>query len=143
MVEFAGMIFVLPTGWFVITADLPSGSPPTRARPDGTGVIQFSVAHYAAGSAPHIDLSSLEKLFDDFCCRQGLQVDKRNVVGARRMVVSGIHSTSAELTAIWYVSDGRNLALVSYCANAPTGSVDEELVDAMTLVQSASFAQRA
>lgn len=141
MVQFAGMTFDLPTGWLDITDDLPGGSPSTLARQMGAGVIQFSVAVYRSGAQPAVDEHDLRTLLSDFGQRQGLELEAHQLNASQSDAVFGIASGSDGNTVIWYVSDGRNVALISYFADGPrTRAIDDEIDDAMALVRSASFA---
>lgn len=47
---FADVHIILPNDWVDVSDDMPEGTPPTLAKPDGVGALQFSVG--SIGPAP-------------------------------------------------------------------------------------------
>jgi len=64
---FADVRISLLEGWVDVTDDLPEGTPPTLAKPEGVGALQFSVAKYRAGAKPNVSEDDLEALLVKFC----------------------------------------------------------------------------
>ena len=128
---------VIPDGWSDVTDDLPAGTPCTLARPDGIGALQFSRAHYRGGVVPEITVEDLESLLEAFAKSRGLAapVIKRGM-GRHAFVWCDLHS-GGELVRVWYVSDGRDVAMVSYVAEVLEGvQLAREIQDATDILMS-------
>lgn len=141
MTQFAGLAFDLPTGWIDISNDLPPGSPPTLARETGVGAIQFSVSHGEGGAEPMIDETDLEDMLREFCEQNGIPLSPDNIPTAVRHAVGGIFRSVDAVVGIWYLSDGQNVAMVTYFADAADAeAAAPELADAQAMVRTIRFA---
>lgn len=139
--KFAGLTLLVPEGWGDITADLPPGSPPTLARGSGVGALQFSVARYRGGADPQIDTERLREFFSSFCKAHSLgEIEPSVVAKARSRGVGGVSSTLQEVVAVWYLSNGNDVALVTYTSLAPGNPrTAEELSEVQAVVESIEF----
>lgn len=59
---FAGVRIALPNGWVDTSDDMPKGIPPTLAKPEGVGALQFSVGRYLSGADPQVSLDDLDAI---------------------------------------------------------------------------------
>jgi hypothetical protein len=135
-VEFADLMLELPEGWCDISADLSPDAPPTLARETGVGALQFSVARYRSGAKPVFDEGALEKLLVDFCRTHSLGPIKPSVT-SKTLCVGGVSNCPEEVTGVWYVSNGADLALVTYTALQPADpETEKELCEARAIVES-------
>ena len=136
--SFAGLDLIIPKEWLDITADLPEGSPPTLAKETGIGVIQFSVAKYQSGATPSITQKDLDGIFGKFCRDNSM----RSVIAfppmqGRVLRAGGTSSTRREFIAMWFLSDGRDVVMVTYtCLQAQDPIKEAELAQAAELVNS-------
>jgi hypothetical protein len=130
--------------WFDTTDDLPPGAPPTLSKADGVGALQFTIARFVGGKLPGIEMAHLRAMFDDFMIRRGFaapeQVTEKVVVG--NSLVYGDFGEEIDddplFIRVWYVSNGRDAALVTYT----TGEDDDyrtELAEAQAIVESIRF----
>jgi hypothetical protein len=139
-VEFHGLHFDLPAGWADITDDLPIGSPPTLACETGVGVIQFSSAVYSSGVDPEVTIDSLWVLITDFCDRKSLIIGEIEELLGQIMIVGFSSSVNEELVAAWYLSDGKNVILVTYTSSdACNAETNRELAQARDLITTINF----
>lgn len=130
----------LPNDWVDITESLPRGTPPTLAKPEGIGVVQFTVAKYSGGNTPKITIETLDGFIDEFFESKQLQRTEVSHDIGSNLCVSAISSEPDQLTRAWYVSDGTNIALVTYvCLDVNNKQVDMELNDASFIVKSIIF----
>jgi hypothetical protein len=144
MTQFAGLAFDLPPGWFDISNDLPPGSPATLARETGVGAIEISVSRAEGGSEPMIDETDLEDMLREFCEQNAIQLNFESIPAAVRYAVGGVSRWEGAVVGLWYLSDGQNVAMVSYFADTtPAEAADQELADAEAIVRTASFADAA
>lgn len=139
--QFAGLKLHIPGGWGDISADLPPDYPPTLARDAGVGALQFSVARYRRGAKPAIDEEALKKLFIGFCQTHSFgQIEPAVISASNVLCVGGISGTPEEVVAVWYVSNGTDIALVTYTGPGPADSATKkELSEAMDMVTSIEF----
>jgi hypothetical protein len=132
--------FDVPEEWGDITPDNDPTYPFTMALDGGIGVIQVSLAEWKGGPRPEIDEAKLAEMFASYCVSQGLDLQAETFQGQSPLGVGGRHISSKELFAAWYVSDGQNVALVTYVSQFPDEPASEnELSVARRLVSSASF----
>lgn len=138
-VEFAGVAIALPDGWFDVTPD--AGGPSTLARPEGIGAVQLSVAKYKKGAAPAIDRPTLRGLLFDFGKSRGLGVPTNVTEGEGCcQFVAGDFNSDADLVHVWYVSNGSDVALVTYLTQQPLNEdVPLEVRAAHEMVESLEF----
>ena len=141
--NFAGLTLNIPRQWRDITADLPSGSVSTLACESGIGVIQFSVAKYEQGTKPRVTPKDLNDLFDAFCkshsitCIEPMILDMNN-----DLYVGGVSNSVQEVIAVWYLSNGLDLVLVTYTSLQPNDPLSKaELRDAIAIVKSIEMSQ--
>ena len=138
-VGFAGVAITLPEGWYDVTdsADGPS----TLARSEGVGALQFSVAKYKSGTEPELDQAALRRLLFSFgeSRRLGTPTNVSEGVG-HSPFVAGDFNSAAELVRVWYVSNGRDVALVTYVTEQPHDTkVPDETRSAQGIVESLEF----
>lgn len=140
LVEFHGLQFDLPAQGADITDDLPKGSPPTLARPSGVGVIQFTTAIYRAGVNPEVTTQDLRNLVVDFCGRHSFHPGEFEERTDRVSRVGCVVEGADDLTAVWYVSNGRDVALITYSGSGSDEfSATDELRQARQLVATIEF----
>ncbi|MCW3848814.1 hypothetical protein OF829_16370 [Sphingomonas sp. LB-2] len=131
---FAGVEIDVPAGWLDITDDLDDDPPPTLAREDGVGAIQFSIAWYESGALPGIDEVALQQML---WSRFGSptvteQTCPHLVVGTDTMMEDN-------RLGAWYVSDGASVAFVTYVGEATDPASAGELADARGIACSLRF----
>ena len=139
-VTLAGVSMTVPEGWTDVSDDLPAGSPATLAKPDGIGALQFSPAKYRAGALPKIDPHDLEQLLEDFASTRRLP--KRPIRHGRGMhpFVAADFRANGEFLRVWYISNGCDLALVTYVALEPDSpKLGDEMHEADEIVRSLDF----
>ena len=136
--EFGGVRLVIAPGWYAITDDLDIGSPPTLARNDGVGVLQFSAAAYKQGSVPNIGARELSEMLLEFARTQGFDAPKHvRTESYGNLIVSADFASEGEAIRAWYVTDSRNVAFVTYVSHAPASDqTREELRAADDMVRS-------
>jgi hypothetical protein len=140
LVTFAGMRFELSEEWCDITGDLDSGAPPTLAREDGVGAIQFSVAKYKSGVKPSITETALKNmLLDLFKSNQLADVEPAILQGSRCFGVSATSAQTDEVIRAWYLSNGTDIALVTYTGTGDP-ACQAELAEAEKLAKTLEFA---
>ncbi|GAA2817238.1 hypothetical protein EDC40_103647 [Aminobacter aminovorans] len=139
-VQFYGLLFDLAAGWVDATGDLPAGSPPTLVRPTGVGALQFSVARYSGGKHPHVSLADLQDMMGKHC--EGLARDfgSHTVSDGDIDKVGCVSFEHGETMAMWYLSNGRDVVLVTYCAMG-TGDpeISKELAESKLMVETIDF----
>jgi hypothetical protein len=142
-IRFAGVNLHAPPTWQDITADLPPRSPWTLAKADGVGVVQFTVARYRSGPEPQIGAPELRVMLDEFVATNDLAPA---VARADGVTAAGNDFARAdcwgpvERVVVWYVSNGRDSAVVTYVTLEPSSpSVAAELEDAYSMVDRLEF----
>lgn len=63
---FADVRVSLLNGWVDVSNNMPEGTPPTLAKPEGVGALQFSVGRYRAGTDPQFRPEDLDTLLREF-----------------------------------------------------------------------------
>lgn len=128
VVVFYGLKFDLPHGWVDITDDLPEGSPPTLAHPNGVGVVQFSVARHRDGENPNVKRADLRRLLDEYSSSRQMRFDQVLNGTGSTLSVQGTSRSNDEVTLVRMLSNGRDVALVTYfCASVHFVGAQEEL----------------
>ena len=127
----------LPVGW-VDTTD--ANAPFTLSKqPDGVGALQLSIALYRSGVQPKVNTSVLLEWLQELA-KSSSQEPAASVVqedGDLRLASGSFFLDSQTFARAWYVSDGANVAKVTYvCAKQDVGS---ELVEAERIVRSIRF----
>ena len=138
-----GNLVITPvSGWVDMTSEISSKNPPfTLARNDGVGALQFSVATYVGAKLPAITLDSLNQLLDDFAQSRELRrsfnaVSQEGV--DQFLVCARSFRLGPEFIRVWYCSDRRSIALVTYvCQDV---SEEMELPDCEQIVSNLKFA---
>jgi hypothetical protein len=140
-VSFAGLSVELATGWFDVTDDLSQPSPPTLAKIDGLGALQVSVAIHESGKHPEIDRAALRDLLDSFAAGQqlGRPANVLESTGQTCWIAADFTSQGVFIRA-WYVTNGRDVALVTYTSDAANRT---ELEEAGAMVDTMRFAGHA
>ncbi|MGX5652723.1 hypothetical protein ACWKW4_20905 [Hydrogenophaga borbori] len=139
-VTFAGVHIALLEGWIDVTDDLPEGSPPTLAKPEGVGALQFTVATCASGMEPQVTLADLDALLDSFARSRSLGAASDVERGAARSnFVGATDQFGGDLLRAWYASNGSDVALVTYLADAASDRVLAELAEASSIAKSLDF----
>ena len=144
-VQFAGVLLELEGDWRDITDTLPDGTPPTLARETGLGALQFSVAKYNKGKLPDIQRPHLERFLYYFEDAQGFerkckttQFDGKGTFG-----ISCEYDLPSSFIRVWYVSDGMNLAFLTYTStNDHSEAFQSELRQATVIAKSVQFCSR-
>jgi hypothetical protein len=140
MVDYNGLRFDLPAGWFDITDDLPDGSPPSLARDTGVGALQFSIAKYRSGKEPEVTIDDLRALLSEFCQKHEISfnpiTERNDKIGA----VSNRHITGDELIYALYLSNSRDVLLATYVSTEPENpEVEEDLRGVNRIIKSMEF----
>lgn len=139
-VLFANVALDLPDGWCDITDNLGGAVPPTLAREEGVGSLQFSVGLYREGVAPHFTKVTLTEMLQEFCRARGLRLrGEIQVWDGRSTCVYADCEQDGDLVRIYYASNGLDVALVTYRRAASDSDV-RELAEADSIVRSISFA---
>ena len=127
--------------WFDITDDLGEGAIPTLSRDGGCGVIQFSLAAYVGGEAPDVSTGDLESMVRRFFEGRDSSFEPMAVDPSYSYCAGG-RSNDEGVICLWYASNGRDLAMVTYVINAGFGEAEDEMASAQRLVDSISFPDR-
>jgi hypothetical protein len=137
--DFSGNKVSAPEGWIDTTEDVESEDAPfTLAKKDiGVGALQFSMALYSGGEEPNIDISRLKEMLTDFAENNGLGegFDERTYENRVGVVAASYHLRD-DLIRVWYCSDERNIALVTYvCDWEKTGNEVKECEEIVSSIQ--------
>ena len=137
---FANVRISLPSGWTDISDELPEGTPPTLAKQDGIGALQFSVARYRTGVRPEIGPESLDALLREFAETRmlGAAADVERGKSTSHYVGASF-SRGGDLVRAWYATNGSDVALVTYVAEAGGRDAEVELAEAGGIVRSIDF----
>jgi len=133
------LIITAPDPWKDITDAVEGHSVPfTLAKADGTGALQFSVATYKSGKIPNVSLRDLNELREDFAQKEqlGRAINEVSTDGALR-VSGGSYQTTQDFVRVWYCSDGKNVALITYTASR--GKEDHEPDECDAIVAGVRF----
>ena len=138
-VDIGGATVELPADWADISDD--GDDLMSLAKQDGVGALQFSIAEYVDGVDPNIDHDGLLGLLRAFAegKRYGEPHGIARLAGAVRGV-SGDFTLPKHRLRVWYLSDGRNVALVTYVVLAEhRAAAEEELREASSIAHSLLF----
>ena len=132
------------SNWFDVTDDLPPGSPLTLGRgSNAVGALQLSIARYKSGIIPRLDLNQLELLLRDFF--KNKELSKPEITSSRNESVISVQGEATSEDAffcVWYISDGHNIALVTYTVlkeQINNKWLEEETAEARRIVASVRF----
>lgn len=129
----------LVEGWRDITDEVESDAPPfTLARAEGMGAFQLSFAFYQSGQYPDASAAVLLSMLRKFAHARDLgePADIATEVG-------GLHLAGAsfrwqdDFLRVWFVSDGSNLAQVTY--TCVWGGQAAELQDCEKMLRTLKF----
>ncbi|HVJ83883.1 MAG TPA: hypothetical protein VNC50_22645, partial [Planctomycetia bacterium] len=114
--EFPTFSVDLPPGWGDITPEVEADdAPPTVARDDGVGALQFSIGLYESGPRPRGDIEELQELLDGFAESHGLTSPSNTTREySPRCLVAASFQPGDEFLRAWYFSEGGNFAFVTY-----------------------------
>jgi len=113
---YGNLMITASSPWKDITDAVEGCSAPfTLSKSDGTGALQFSVAKYRHGRIPNVTLQDLNELRNEFAQKKGFgrAFDELQSNGPLR-VSGGSYQTTEDYVRVWYCSDGRNVALITY-----------------------------
>ncbi len=132
-----GITFEAEAGWVDVTED---GEPWTMTRgEEGIGALQFSLAFYKGGEVPNPTPQDLLAMVRDFGLQRelgpGFDETCRDLGSIK--VAAASHRSQGYFLRAWYVSDGANIALVTYTSEWEVR--DRELVQAERIVESLQF----
>jgi hypothetical protein len=115
----ANLLITTPPEWKDITDDVDDESAPfTIAKDSGVGALQFSVAAYRGGKLPAFTLSDLDEMRHEFASDNGFSKPFDETISKNKVMVSGgSYRADEDLVRVWYCSDGRDVALVTYVAD--------------------------
>jgi len=104
----------------------------------GVGALQFSTALYRSGAAPHISLSGLRRMREDFERSRRLEepfdlIEKVEPL----MAVVGSYHYGGDFLRVWFVSDGLNAILATYVCAWPDRDVEAD--ECLRIVGSIQF----
>jgi hypothetical protein len=133
-----GFALEIPNGWKDLTEK--GKGPITYGKREGAGVLQFSAGIYRGGRLPEVSLADLRGMLSDFgATRQlGTGADMRVREKPQRSIGMSF-SVQGRFVRVWYVSDGVNVALVTY--NCRLGEQGEEVAECESIVDSMRFDQ--
>lgn len=114
-IEFCGLHFDLSSDWTDITDDVPEGVP-TLARPSGVGAFQFTIARYAGGKHPRVNIVALRSMLGEFCRKQARVFDDPVTNMGKVFSVGCVSRDLNETLGVWYLSNGSAVVLATYLA---------------------------
>lgn len=141
--KFSGLTFETRKGWSDITDDLDEVGPQSLARDTGVGALQFSVAEYRSGTRPNISPADLGKMFETYSEQQHLFINYSHAENANGFAIGGTSTTKERVVSAWYLTDGINVALITYVSLVPDDKeTQNELIDVQEIIMTASFVNR-
>ena len=136
---FADVRISLPNGWADVSDDMPEGTPPTLAKPEGVRALKFSVGRYRSGANPQVSADDLATLLKEFADTRSLSLPADVERGkSASHYVAGSLLRGDDLIRL-YLTNCSDLALVTYIAEAASGHAAIELAEASTIVRSIDF----
>lgn len=110
-----------------------------RQTEDATGALQISVALFESGREPGVTVEHLDEMLRESAAthRLGEMFDGCKSEGQLLIAAGSFHSEDAFFFRVWYASDGRNIAFVTFTTR--TGSENNELKDCEAMVASIEF----
>lgn len=140
LVAFHGLRFDLPQGWTDITDDLPEGAPPSLARPDGAGALQFTFARYRSGENPSVTATDLRNFLGDFFSKNKMSCDRIVEHSGSLISVQGVFDSDEDFVLARYFSNGKDVALATYiCNDASSPQALEDLRGVEVIMNSLEF----
>lgn len=147
--DFGGNKVSAHESWIDTTEDVESEDAPfTLVKKDGVGALQFSIALYSEGEEPNIGITHLKEMLTDFADSKGLgECFAERIYENRVSIVAASYHTGDDLIRVWYCSDERNVALVTYVCDWDKRGDEvkecEEIVKSIQFAEEASQSQRA
>jgi hypothetical protein len=118
IVSLGGVRLVAPPHWEDMTDLVPGTNAPfTLAKvTEDIGVLQFSTALFESGKLPNAGVKVLEELLREFAFQKELgdPLWRGSHKGGKTSYASATYRAGRDFTQVWYVSDGKNFALVTY-----------------------------
>lgn len=117
-IDFQSFSIACPNAWEDITDTLEDEDPPlTLADPEpGIGVLQFSPAYYRGGPAPSPSLEDLAEMVEEFGAAKGFgRILAKSSFANENFGAGAEYHVDECVIVVWYVSDGKNIMLVTYC----------------------------
>ncbi len=106
----------LPVGWSEITAELPGEAPPTVAKSDGVGALQFSQAEFEGGPPPRLDPGDLLEIVRGIAhgADDSIAFDERAATAGPLHLGAVSLALDGHFVRVWGVSDGRGIVVATY-----------------------------
>lgn len=126
----------LPVGWTEITAELPGESPPTVAKSDGVGALQFSQAEFEGGPPPRFDPDDLLEMVRGIAhgADESIAFDERAATAGPLRLGAVSLAMEGNFVRVWGVSDGRGIVVATYTCDWAVR--DRELDECTRVVES-------
>jgi len=136
--RFHGLLISSPDDWLDITDDLGQSFPPTLAKVDGIGALQFSVAQYRCGPLPNPMPEDLLQLTLDVG-KSRTMVEPFSKITEQTPIRLGAASfqVGADFVRLWHVSGGANIVRITYTCD--WGQEKTELPTCERIVRSIGF----
>lgn len=117
---FAGVTIDFLEVWVDLTDSLPERTPPTLGKEDlGLGALQFTTARYVGDEKPKYDKRTLQEIPGGFEVLQrwpaAANISEMESAVSRTFGIYADHASEGWLTRVWCISDGENLAFVTFC----------------------------
>jgi len=132
-----GLTLEVDSGWVDVTEE---GEPLTMTRgQEGVGALQFSLAFYSGGEVPNPSAEDLLGMAREFGQQRELGPGFDESCREFGIIKSGASSYRSQgyFLRAWYVSDGANIALVTYTSAWDVR--ERELDEAERIVASVQF----
>ena len=140
VIKLDGVRLKVPMHWDDVTRELsPTGRPFTLASSkDEVGALQVSLANYLSGEIPNPTAKDLMSMLLEFSTRRrlGKPIDTNVTVGDKRYARASFRS-EGDFVRVWYLSDGQNLAMVTYIC--PWKDRKIQLEECQQIVESLEF----
>ncbi|HEX7901416.1 MAG TPA: hypothetical protein VF950_26895 [Planctomycetota bacterium] len=141
VVTFGGVRLAVPPDWEDVTdtVSVPNAPFTLAKMTEDVGVLQFSVGLYESGERPHAGVKQLEELLSEFAFQKefGDPLWRRTHKGNPTSNASAAFRVGKDYVQVWYVSDGSNIALVTYLCSWKER--DAQAVERDAIVKGMSF----
>jgi hypothetical protein len=124
-----GFTVSVPDDWRDVTDSLEREDCPfTLAVPnDGVGALQFSPAIYQGGQIPSPTIDDLNTMLTEFAEKQGFGHPIENDTFSDGLLgATASFRGDDDFIAVWYVSDGKNIMLVTYVCDWSSKDVEAD-----------------
>lgn len=141
--QFAEVYLHLPDGWVDTTHELPPGSPHTLVREGGFGALQFTVGICKPGVQPNMTRTELERLLCHFEDAQNFGRKEKGVAfeEGKSFGISCDYHHEAQFVRVWYVTNGMDIAFITYLSDQLNPLCEDELGEATAIAESVEFAR--